>query len=133
MEKTQKQVKGFKPHADEALENERHAILFKTPQSKFLDLVEQEKTLFAESRNLFDFEELVNASTTPRKLVLPELGFFVTYCPLTGKERNEISKNKHHDKAIEQDVRNRKAVVLMIKKANPEVQGIEEKVENLPG
>lgn len=126
-----KTFKSKNPNRD--LEALRRKTAFSTPDIRYQEWDEEEKRVLAESRNLFDFEELVGAADIPKKLVLPELGFHVNYCSLTSDERNKIRAIQHHDKEIRTDMQNRKALAMMIQKANPDVPDMEAKVNNLPG
>jgi hypothetical protein len=101
-------------------------------EARFKAQYEREKQLLAESRNLFNYDELVNSADIPRKVVLPDFGFHVEYCPLTSKERNEVFALKHHDPLMQLDMRNRKSLSMMMQKAMPHVKNIEAKVDKLP-
>lgn len=133
MKEAENTHKPFKGHPDRKLEKRRLATNYSSLQNRYQQWDKKEQRLLAEARNLFDYEELVGAANIPKKLVLPELGFHLTYCSLTSDERNKIREVQHHDKAIRNDLQNRKALAMMIKKANPTVPDIENKVNNLPG
>ena len=114
------------------LEKERRDHNLHSLRSRWIEDEVKQKLMFAESRNLFDYDDLLNSASIPIKIAFPELEFFVLYCPLTSGERNECKKIKHVDRAIQVDMQNRKYVSLMLQKANPEVPNMAAKVDKFP-
>ena len=92
--------------------------------------VEKEQRELAEARNLLDADELINYANTPKKLVLPSIGGFITYCPLRIEDRSEVMKIKDSDPDVQLDKRNRHIVYMMLKRADE--RWTEEKAYNLP-
>jgi len=83
----------------------------------------------AERSNLFDIDELLNNDRVQRKLVFEDLGFHVYWCPLNAAERAEIFRIKDSDEEIQRDLRNRKALFIMLHKA--EERWTEEQIDSL--
>jgi len=83
---------------------------------------EEEYLALAEARNLFDVDELLETAINPRKLLLPELGeesFHVFWCPLNSVDRVDIMRIEDKNSDIQIDLRNRRAVYIMLSKADP--------------
>jgi len=75
----------------------------------------------AEARNLFDVDEVLTDGLKARKLLLPELGedsFHVFYCPLNSVDRVQIMRIEDKNSDVQIDLRNRKAVQIMLGKAD---------------
>jgi len=75
----------------------------------------------AEARNLFDVDEVLSDATKPRRLLLPELGddsFHVYWCPLNSVDRVTVLRVTDENPDVQIDLRNRKAVYLMLSKAD---------------
>ena len=82
---------------------------------------EEEHLALAEARNLFDVDDLLDNATKPRKLLLPELGdesFHVFWCPLNSVDRVDIMRIEDKNNDVKTDLRNRKAVYVMLSKAD---------------
>ena len=90
----------------------------------------EDRREIAERSNLFDIDELLNNARIQRKLILEDLGYHVYWCPLNAAERAEIFRIKDSDKDIQLDLRNRKALFIMLNKADE--RWTEEKVDTLP-
>ena len=92
---------------------EREARLRKAADAEYMRL--------AEDRNLFDVDEILSDALKPRKLLLPELGdesFHVYWCPLNSVDRVEIMRIEDKNSDVQIDLRNRKAVQIMLRKAD---------------
>lgn len=76
---------------------------------------EERRQSMAAARNLFEDKSFIEDAQTPKYLPIPELGGYVLYCPLSYGERIEVLKIKDQDK------QNRRALYLMLKKANPDI------------
>ncbi len=75
----------------------------------------------AEARNLFDVDEVLSNALKPRIMVLPELGddsFHVYWCPLNSVDRVEIMRIEDKNADVQIDLRNRKAIQIMLGKAD---------------
>ena len=82
---------------------------------------EEEYLALAEARNLFDVDELLETAIKPRKLSLPELGeesFHVFWCPLNSVDRVDIMRIEDKNSDVQIDLRNRRAVYIMLSKAD---------------
>ena len=97
----------------EEINIEREAQLQKAVDAEYMRL--------AEDRNLFDVDEILSDALKPRKLLLPELGeesFHVYWCPLNSVDRVEIIRIEDKNSDVQIDLRNRKAVHIMLGKAD---------------
>lgn len=129
---TEAAKENYKVMPDHDLEEQRRMVFVDTSEDRFKAEYERQKHLLAESRNLFDYAELVNSASIPRKVVLDDFGFYIEYCPLTSEERNKVFAIRHHEPLVQLDMRNRKALAMMMQKAMPDKQDIEAKVDQLP-
>ncbi len=114
MEKGEKEVesmekpKGLKEQNIETLERLKGAA-------------DAEHIAIAEARNLFDVDEILSDALKPRRLLLPELGddsFHVYYCPLNSVDRVEIMRIEDKNIDVQIDLRNRKAIHIMLSRAD---------------
>lgn len=97
----------------EEINLERDARLQKAADSEYVEL--------AEARHLFDVDEILSDALKPRKLLLPELGadsFHVFYCPLNSVDRVNVMKIEDKNFDVQIDLRNRKALHIMLSKAD---------------
>ena len=105
---------------DETLE-EYNLRVFKELEKRADDHEEAEFRDLAEARNLFDVDEILSDALKPRKLLLPELGdesFHVYWCPLNSVDRVEIMRIEDKNSDVQIDLRNRKAIHIMLSKAD---------------
>ena len=94
---------------------------------------EQDHMELAEARSLFDVDAILSDATTPRKLLLPELedsSFHVMWCPLNSVDRVAVLRITDDNADVQVDLRNRKAVYLMLSKADSRCT--EQIVERMP-
>lgn len=107
------------------IEQERLQILEEREslERRFMESEAEELRRQAEARNLFSDKSFLEDAQKPKKLVIPELGGHVLYCPLSYGERLEVTKIKDQDK------QNRRALFIMLGKANPEIT--EDMINNL--
>ena len=118
MEKGEKEVESLeKPKSleDQNIETRERlmAAAEKDARAEYRDL--------AEARNLFDVDEVLTDGLKARKLLLPELGedsFHVFYCPLNSVDRVQIMRIEDKNSDVQIDLRNRKAVQIMLGKAD---------------
>jgi len=97
----------------EEINIEREAQLQKAVDAEYMRL--------AEDRNLFDVDEILSDALKPRKLLLPELGdesFHIYWCPLNSVDRVEIMRIEDKNSDVQIDLRNRKAIHIMLSKAD---------------
>lgn len=95
--------------------------------------VDAEYRELAETRNLFDVDEILSNAMKPRKMLLPELGddsFHVYWCPLTSVDRVEIMRIEDENADVQVDLRNRRAVYIVLSKADSRCT--EDVVRNMP-
>ena len=95
------------------INRERIELLDRAEDKEFMEL--------AESRGLFDVDEVLSDATKPRKLLLTELGddsFHVYWCPLNSVDRVTVLRITDENPDVQVDLRNRKAVYLMLNKAD---------------
>ena len=80
----------------------------------------------AEARDLADAYEMINYANLKKRLILSTITddegrpYYVEYCPLRISDRTEIASIKDKDEDIQTNNRNRHAVYLLLKRANPE-------------
>jgi len=80
----------------------------------------------AEARDLADAYEMINYANLKKRLTLSTITdeegrpYYVEYCPLRICDRTEIASIKDDDEEIQTNKRNRHAVYLLLRRANPE-------------
>lgn len=107
------------------INRERIAMLDRAEDVEYMEL--------AEARSLFDVDEVLNNALKTRKLLLPELGVdscHVAWCPLNSVDRVAVLRIVDDNPDVQVDLRNRKAVYLMLSKADDNVT--EEMVQRMP-
>ena len=73
----------------------------------------------AKIKNLADAPEVLSYASTPKKLELPTIGYYVNYTPLTMEDRIQINSITDENPDVQRDRRNRKKAYLLLKRANP--------------
>jgi len=109
----------------EEINRERVAMLDRAEDQEYVEL--------AEARSLFDVDEVLSDATKPRTLLLPELGdnsFHVLWCPLNSVDRVAVLRIVDDNPDVQTDLRNRRAVYLMLSKAD--TRCTEQTVQQMP-
>ena len=111
--KTKEKTADSREKTQEEINREREAQLQRAVDADYMSL--------AENRNLFDVDEILSDALKPRKLLLSELGdesFHVFWCPLTSVDRVEIMRIEDKNVDVQIDLRNRRAIYIMLSKAD---------------
>jgi hypothetical protein len=93
--------------------------------SKLDKLDEKEQLKRVAATNLFEKADFVNGANLPLKVLIPELGGYVTYKKLTWMEGRELNK------VVDVQERSIKTIAKMIGKANPHLD-IEALLQTVP-